>query len=133
MPTDFETFKAECYRLQREMGLLDWSIHVLESTGKDPEVNEAEDKAWVYADPEAGSATIYWSKGYQGPPARCPRRCAGHEMAHVLTAELKFLASERYMTDARLCDADELIARRIENLLYGQLISGKTTKRKPKK
>ena len=111
---EFRAFKSEVIRLVRLLGLEGWDVVVeLDETmggGKDVEF------AHVVTDFEAKSARVRLNrhKHYEAGM----ERLAKHEVTHILTAELRGLAEQRFVTEREISTADEAVANRLERIKF---------------
>lgn len=111
---DFKYFVARCGYWQKELGLMDWSIHITHEALEDKYANT------IYGD-ESGVATIQLGLDWGEPPVTQEQlnRTALHECCHLLFSNLSTEAKARYASEYDIDRAEHHIIRVLENLITG--------------
>lgn len=114
-PADLAYFQTRVYAWARKIGLTDWSILV--ETGVK---NTGVDAASIHYKDRNRIATIGLAEEYAARPSRAQLdRHAFHEVAHLLLADLAMLADRKDGTTETVDQAEHVIIRRLESLLFG--------------
>jgi len=116
----FTIFKKEARLWIDRLGLKDWTFYLEHRDSKDyPGC-----LAWVTFYCETLVATVglskTWGEEQEIPSSFEVKRCAMHEVYHVLFARLTRLAESRYIHGIYLINEEEhALIRRFENVFYG--------------
>ncbi len=114
----YRQFKIECKILQSELGLTRYSLYF---EMKDIGIDQEGDRILASIDTsEMGKcATIRLSDRYhmQFPEDFDPKRLARHEMFHLLTHRIGWLARSRYLGNTDIEEEQELLACTFENFI----------------
>lgn len=111
---DFKYFKERVHYWQKELGLLDWSIHFEHKKldGRAAETHFADD---------SGVASIVLNTDWEEDDVNENHlnRTALHECCHLLFSNLTTEAKARYATEYDIDRAEHQIIRVLENLITG--------------
>ena len=114
----FNDFKAECGLLHQELGLTRYTLYF---EMKDIGIDSEGDRLLASIDTsEMGKcATIRLSDRYNPEFSEDfnPKRLAQHEMFHLLTHRMAWLARSRYLGDTDVREEEESIACTLENFI----------------
>ena len=111
----FQLFKTECQRWQKEWGLLEWSLNFEHGKPRRTEMASCE--------PCFGSREAYlklsvdWSDLAHPPTDENVRETAKHEMIHLLIAPLEDAVGQRYITKEVANDVGHAVLQRLMKLL----------------
>lgn len=122
---DFNTFKIECEKWAKVLGLSDWEIKYIPAVpGIEDEINEECYKAWVTFDSDACLACVHFNtKWREVEDEGCKEIDIGlsafHEMCEILVADLMRLTHSRY----NVCEEDINVSKhklihRLENCIF---------------
>lgn len=103
--TDYHSFKKECQRRIKQLGLSEWDLDYLFKESP----NENEWKAWATWDMEARQARI----GLNPDAAKAVKDDAFHEVLHILLADLTELAESRFVTQREIDTALHTVIQRL--------------------
>ena len=108
---EFELFKSECLRLQKEWGLIEYSLYF----GR---LNDSYAFASINVDEEGCVARIKMCRTTKTKEDMGDVRIiAKHEMAHLLIHRLEWLGRVRYVAEDEIDVERERLAVKLEKLL----------------
>lgn len=111
---EFDRFVAECNRLIPIFGLTAWKLTYKHGGLGDSDLARAD------FHPRSRCATMRMTTHIDSDIVEelymTPERSARHEMTHLLTAKLEYIASCRFCSDEEITDEVEVIARILEQL-----------------
>jgi hypothetical protein len=107
----FAIFKREVERCVKRWGITEWRLHVLHEDSPGSEASFA-------SGAETRGAAIRMSRTWHNKPTAAELKwSARHEATHFLLAPLFDAAASRYITQAKLEEANESVCERVEKLL----------------
>jgi hypothetical protein len=107
----FAIFKREVERCVKRWGITEWRLHVLHEGERHPEASFASGE-------ESRGAAIRMSRTWQNKPTAAEIKwTARHEATHFLLAPLYDAATSRYISQAKMVEANESVCERVEKLL----------------
>jgi len=104
----YNRFKKECLRIVDLLGLHDWDISFAHEKLTDA-------YAELYSCSESSSAFIKYTTQHIGP-GKDPEISARHEMAHLIVARLRSLATARFIREEEIETENERIANILSKL-----------------
>ena len=107
---EFDRFKIECIRLQKEWGLLDYSLYFTHHTPADA-------FATCAVDEEGCTARLSLTGKFTVPDAPPVELLAKHEMIHLLIGRVEWVGRCRWATDSELDAEVERLAVKLEKLI----------------
>jgi hypothetical protein len=103
-------FKVECLRLQKEWGLLEYTLYFGRSKDND-------EVASINADSGGCVARIRLCKQYDGDDMQPVEVVAKHEMIHLLTHRLYEAGSQRFASEKGFDDEWERLTVKLEKII----------------
>jgi len=108
---EFDAFKFECIRLQKEWGLLEYTLYF-------DRHNDSEVMAMATVYEEDCVATIKLAKVIKNPDDMPPiTLLAKHEMIHLLINRLEWVGKKKYGTEAEIDLENERLTVKLEKIL----------------
>lgn len=116
---DFAVFKKEAEKWIKRFGLTDWKIKIEHRDTEDQSI--APSLAWFAADAEAciasANLSLDWGKK-DGITENELRRCALHEILHIVFSWLSIYAASRYVPKDCFELEEHKVIRKFESLFY---------------
>jgi len=113
--TQFELFKGECIRLIEKWGITGWRIDFVWDD------EDSQERASVSQDLAGRVLCFYFPKKWADKETKISEEVviesARHEVIHSLCARLRVLAAKRYVSEDEIYEANEEMARNIENAI----------------
>jgi len=110
----FELFKKECRKWIEFFELSDWNIYF-------DHLNEPEEEYLARStfSSVALVATLLLNKNWQHnrPNNKWVKKCARHEVIHILIGKLTVLAESRYITEDEIKPASEGLVHKIDHII----------------
>ena len=114
----FKVFVDEFQRLQTLLSLGSWKVYFVHGR---PKANVVDAFAWIKTDLSGQVATVHlvdkWDVRRELTDEEL-KKCARHEVFHLLGARLCELARSRWVTSTEVAEADEELVNRL-NSWYG--------------
>lgn len=112
----FGAFCDEALRVHKAWNLLDWELFFTHT-----DLTDAGLAASIHTDLDARKATLTlttkWDDAIEPLHERYIRRCARHEMLHLLLAPLSNLATSRFLNRSELDRAEHEVVNRLQFLI----------------
>jgi len=108
--SDFDRFKHECIRLQKEWGLLEYALYFSHNTPSDA-------YATCAVDEEGCTARLSLTEEFTTPDPPMIEMLAKHEMLHLLVSRLEWVGSCRWVNDSEMEAEVERLVVKLEKLL----------------
>lgn len=111
---DFKLFQKECLKWIKKFGLLDWHVEFFHEDWSE----SRGDCKW---DGVGMIASINLNPNWRNTKVSntAIKRCAFHEVGHLLLGKIHLLANRRYSVTENLVDSEvHSVIRRLENLFF---------------
>ena len=108
----FELFKSECERIIDKWGITGWRIEYLHDK------NVEDERASIGSNLLGKAVTFYFPVNWKdtiNPNNQIIINSAKHEVCHFLAVRLRTLAVQRFTSEDEVYEANEELARLIEN------------------
>ena len=113
---DFKTFKQFCEEWAKVLNLGDWQIYFHRQPLKD---SFAETSCIMAGRVATITLTSTWDNSIRPLSKDSLRKCALHECVHLALAEMRNLATARYITKDELTEREEATTVRFQHAIIG--------------